>query len=141
MFRIHLKCAHVTDNKVTFSVDKYYNFRYMTWIKRNYFYEIYNGYLCILSYYHYAIFISRLHEGKRFMHSAPNTAAILYRLQCIDRLRQLPTLYVVSEWQAGRWNRNFLFPRHHLPSRSNPLQCFGLPANPSSPPMPIYMDR
>jgi len=44
-----------------------------------------------------AIFISRLHKGKRFMHGAPNTAAILYRLQCIDRLRQLPTLYVVSE--------------------------------------------
>lgn len=40
---------------------------------------------------------SRLHESKRFMHGAPNTAAILYRLQCIDRLRQLPTLYVVSE--------------------------------------------
>lgn len=87
------------------------------------------------------LFLSSLREGKRFMHGVPNTAAILYRLQCIDRLRQLPTLYVVSEWQAGRWNRNFLFPRHHLPSRSNPLQCFGLPANPSSPPMPIYMGR
>lgn len=60
--------------------------------------EIYSGYLCTLSYYRtYVIFISRLHEGKRFMHGAPNTAAILYRLQCIDRLRQLPTLYVVSE--------------------------------------------
>lgn len=33
----------------------------------------------------------------RFIHDAPDTAAILYRLQCIDRLRQQPTFYVVSE--------------------------------------------
>ena len=36
-------------------------------------------------------------NGPRFIHDAPDTAAILYRLQCIDRLRQQPTFYVVSE--------------------------------------------
>lgn len=99
----------------------------------NIMYETFNKYLFDLSYIYVQDILFPLflyfYDRKHFIHGSPNTVAILYRLQCIDRLRQLPTLYVISERQPGRWNRNFPFLSplaatcHYDPTPFNALDC------------------